>query len=181
MNIVLQLPQFHIDNVFFLDKKKNMIMDGNFTILIYSNQWFSMNGLYIESPIIPSSSSNVFQPVPRKHSSTFTTTPTRYRNNDLYIDDFDLLHFSSSTNSNLIHSLYSIEHEILQYYNIAKQCDKKMIHLLYKSVSSGIIKVYNKHGNVWGNRVIGNRIMIKISGIWESQNNIGLTYKFIRG
>ena len=51
MIISLDLPKFTLTNLFFLDTKKNMIMDGNFTKLLYSNELFVMNGLYLLFPI----------------------------------------------------------------------------------------------------------------------------------
>lgn len=51
MNIILDTKRFSLGNVNFLETKRNMIMDGNFTKLIYSNEWFSMNGIYFYSPL----------------------------------------------------------------------------------------------------------------------------------
>lgn len=51
MNIVLDIPQYNIFNLFFLEKKQNIIMDGTFTKFIYSNQHFILNSLYLYFPI----------------------------------------------------------------------------------------------------------------------------------
>ena len=51
MNISIDLPKVTLPNVYFLDKKTNIIMDGNFTKILYSNDCFTMNGLYILFPI----------------------------------------------------------------------------------------------------------------------------------
>ena len=34
-------------SIFFSDKKKNIIMDGVFSKILYSNQYFTMNGIYV--------------------------------------------------------------------------------------------------------------------------------------
>ena len=51
MNISIDIENIVLPNIYFLDKKRNIIMDGNFTKIIYSNDWFTMNGLYILFPI----------------------------------------------------------------------------------------------------------------------------------
>ena len=51
MNISIDLQKITLSNLFFLDKKSNIIMDGNFTKILYSNELFTMNGLYILFPI----------------------------------------------------------------------------------------------------------------------------------
>ena len=52
MNILaLPIDQPKSENVYFLDIKKNMLMEGIFTKMIYINEWFTMNGLYIHLPI----------------------------------------------------------------------------------------------------------------------------------
>lgn len=42
---------FRLEIFFFLDKKRNIIIDGNFTKMIYSNEYFTMNCLYFLFPI----------------------------------------------------------------------------------------------------------------------------------
>ena len=50
MNIVLHKHQFNIESINLLKKKTNTIIDGVFTKFIYSNEYFTMNGLYLEFP-----------------------------------------------------------------------------------------------------------------------------------
>jgi hypothetical protein len=51
MNISIDLQKIYLSNIYFLDKKTNVIMDGNFSKILYSNEWFTMNGLYVLFPI----------------------------------------------------------------------------------------------------------------------------------
>jgi hypothetical protein len=46
MIVTLDLSKFTLSNMYFLETKKNIIMDGNFTKLIFSNEFFVMNGIY---------------------------------------------------------------------------------------------------------------------------------------
>jgi hypothetical protein len=52
MNILLDSLNFNIHNVFFLEKKKNTVIDGSFTKLVYSTNYFTMNGLYFTLPFL---------------------------------------------------------------------------------------------------------------------------------
>ena len=52
MNIlVLPITEIIPEYIYYLDSKNNMLMDGIFTKVIYTNEWFTMNGLYINLPI----------------------------------------------------------------------------------------------------------------------------------
>ena len=52
MNILmLPLNEVTEENIYFLDSKKNILMDGTFTKLMFMNEWFTMNGIYIAFPI----------------------------------------------------------------------------------------------------------------------------------
>ena len=53
--------------------------------------------------------------------------------------------------------------------------DKTPQYKIYEQIKNGNIKMFNDIGN----KSICSFIL-KISGIWETQNNYGLTYKFIK-
>ena len=48
---MLPLNEVNEENIYFLDSKKNILMDGTFTKLMFMNEWFTMNGIYITFPI----------------------------------------------------------------------------------------------------------------------------------
>ena len=50
MNIAYKLDQINLNNLFFMDSKKNIIMDGKFTKILYSDELLTTNGV---SLIIP--------------------------------------------------------------------------------------------------------------------------------
>lgn len=52
MNIVFDISQLKTENVFLLNKKRNTLIDGFFTKIIYSNEFISTNGIYILLPFI---------------------------------------------------------------------------------------------------------------------------------
>jgi hypothetical protein len=52
MNVIISIQDFMIENTFFLETKKNILMDGNFTKIIYSDELVTLNGIYLLFPIL---------------------------------------------------------------------------------------------------------------------------------
>ena len=46
MNVVLDLNDLHEQYICFLETKKNIVIDGYFTKILYSNDIVTMNGIY---------------------------------------------------------------------------------------------------------------------------------------
>ena len=65
-------------------------------------------------------------------------------------------------------NLLNIENLILNKYNT----QKNKIYKLAQQLDQNTIKLFNYVENY-------NKIILKISGLWEDENNYGLTYKFI--
>ena len=61
MNIILKLYKFKCENIQYLDTKKNIIMNGNFTKIIYSDNNITLNGIYIDCPFSIEQLDNSFQ------------------------------------------------------------------------------------------------------------------------
>jgi hypothetical protein len=159
MNILLYSNDFDISNIYFLDKKKNMIMDGVFTKIIYSNNCISMNGLYIDVPI-----KNIIN-----------------KNNSKNIIQFDAI-----SNKEIIQKMVDIEKQLLNYYvqyfslsyekretNIQ---NKTIIYNLKNQIQNGSIKYYKEYEYYSQKPCL---FYIKFSGIWENQTEIGITFKLI--
>lgn len=155
MNIVANVNQISIFNLFFSEKKKNIIVDGSFTKVIYSNNMFSMNGLYIYLPL-----------------SNFSLNES---NNNTFI------HFNPYHKSNayLNQELTKLEYHILDYYRKNNKSTKKIANVLSKQLYSGSMKLY-KENKCSINKNAGDlKLIIKISGIWETNTEIGLAIKLL--
>lgn len=80
--------------------------------------------------------------------------------------------FSVSSHEHLIYSLKIIEETILKKFSTE---NKKPQFKIYEQLKSGNIKIFgdaiSKQNNVF---------VLKISGIWETPQHYGLTYKFIK-
>lgn len=79
--------------------------------------------------------------------------------------------FNILNHKDTIDNLKIIEEEILKKYKSHKIPSYK----IYEQLKSGYIKLYTDIGNK-----ITCSFILKISGIWETQQNYGLTYKFIK-
>lgn len=80
--------------------------------------------------------------------------------------------FSVSTHKDLINNIKNIEEDILKKYTIEEKIPQFKI---YEQLKNGNFKIFSDISN----KSVCSFIM-KISGIWETQLNYGLTYKFIK-
>lgn len=159
MNLLLHSNDFDMSNIYFLDKKTNMIMDGVFTKIIYSNNCTSMNGLYID--------------VPMKNMMN--------KNNSKNMIQLDVI-----SNKEIIQKMVDIEKQLLHYYlqyfssshekRETNVQNKTMIYNLKNQMQNGSIKYYKEHEH---HSQKPSSFYIKFSGIWENQSEIGITFKLI--
>ena len=79
--------------------------------------------------------------------------------------------FNILNHKDILDNIKFIEEEILKKYKSNKIPSFK----IYEQIKSGYIKIFSDIGNKQHCSFI-----LKISGIWETQQNFGLTYKFIK-
>jgi hypothetical protein len=80
--------------------------------------------------------------------------------------------FSVPYHKDIIDNLKIIEEDLLKKYDIP---DKIPQYKIYEQLKNGNLKIFTDVGNKNMSSFI-----LKISGIWETQYNYGLTYKFIK-
>lgn len=151
MNLLLNIHDFNLEKVFFLDKKQNIIMEGFFTKIIFSNDFVTMNGLFFDFPVKINCMNKI--------------------NNNL-----NILHFHHD-NKEFIQSLYIIEKRLLDYYVHFYGINKSPAHNLKNQLQCGSVKFYKE--DCLTDKYRSPLFYIKISGIWENQYNVGITYKII--
>ena len=150
MNIVLNQNDFDIENINLLKKRNNTVIEGSFTKFTYSNEFLTMNGIYLQLN---------FSNMVVKNESKFTSI---------------IFHTYDKQNIGYIQYIAGIELEILNYYNRVKNINKKQIMVLTNKLYSGNIRsTLNNYAK------INNNITVKISGVWETTNEIGLAIKLI--
>ena len=172
----LSIPASKIDaqNVFFMEKKKNVIVDGEFVKILYSTPAFEMSGLYIFAEF-----TDIFQRSKNEGVSKKTTHPHPPSYQKKYI----MFNPSTIENTYLIHLLCQIESSIIGRY-IQEHCPSKIASYTLKSqLINGIIKYHSDHRMIHlGQPSIAaekERIILKIAGIWETAIYVGITMKFI--
>jgi hypothetical protein len=173
-------PQF----IFFAEKKNNIIVSGDFIKLIYSTADFEMSGLYVVFGL----NKHVLTPrhrIPHSIStpdclvhmrSIETDAPLKYTVSfDPYLDN----------NYHVIQKLCSLEYHIIERYMVGKPRAKIASYMLKTQLMSGNIKCHSEtkrqklRNNIPGELNGIEQIILKISGIWETDTNVGITMKFI--
>jgi hypothetical protein len=191
MNILLNITDVSLDKIHFSEKKTNMIMNGFFTKIMFSNNYVTMHGLYIDLPIK--------NPMVNKV----------YSRNVLQLDIYN--------NKDIIQKLIDVENQLLQYYCLFYRVNdqdellndikhtpindlstaygsdifqqnkyekranksKSFSYNLKSQLQNGTIKYY-KDGDLYTSKPPSPpQFYIKISGIWENQYEIGITFKII--
>ena len=156
MNVILDVYVFQLNNIIFLESKRNMIMDGTFAKIIYSNQYFSLNSIYFDFTI------EILSIEKQMNKFIMKYNPNSYANNTL------------------IQELSKIEYRIIEYYKQINQINKRTNCILNKQLLTGNLKIYKDY-NLSKINKNPPQYIIKISGIWENNNEIGITYKIIEG
>lgn len=197
MNLACNISEFEIEKTTFLDIKKNIIIDGTFTKLIYSTSNVILNGIYLIFPIEIDEESYKKQdnfytkntPDCQEGSIRGSVITEHWQRGDSNFKHHSSLHsdalqvgkykFASFSilnqhNINIMKELSRIEHTIIEYAKYYYNIKKINIYSLRNQLKHGSIKIYNSMQPQCDTNTI-----IKISGIWENDQNIGITYKFI--
>lgn len=149
MNLICNLNEFNKNYIFFMETRNNMIMNGHFTKLIYSDENVTLNSIYFD----------------------FAVKYNIVKNNSNKM----IIKVNVNDNRDIFSKISFIENNILQYYSTLNNISKKPVLLLKENLLSGFLKVYKQ------NNLTNAKIYFKISGVWETSSEIGITYKFIDG
>jgi len=133
---------------------------------------------------------NYIYPKPTQHIRIGETIPVDElideitTNQSTHIKYNNYLYFYSYTPHNLflIKKITEIENRIIEYYKAFYRIHKKTSCSLSNLLNNGRIKLYKEDdGNMMLSSVICKKpkVVLKISGVWETNNEVGLTYKFV--
>ena len=208
----LSIPVYDINaqNIYFVDKKRNIIVEGDFIKIVYSTDAYEMIGLYatIDFNVTSTTTTMFDHRILKKTDQSWTQiasrNPTLNTRRMITFDPF------SKENNGLIENLCTIEREIIERY-ISEYCPSKLAtYSLRIQLMSGVIKYHSENkevergpelvndsdnsarGCVLTERIstrretgdenkakIKERCILKISGVWETATNVGITMKFI--
>jgi len=150
MYIVLNINNFDFNNIYYQEKVKNTVMDNsNFLRVSYSNELFILNGVFIHFNL-------------KLH--TIEKSFNKYK-----------CLFDINSQIDVISRLCDVETFIMNKYIISNETrNKTPIYRIKEQLNNGFLKLFN---DVNLNNV--NEFILKIYGIWETDIEYGLTYKFI--
>jgi hypothetical protein len=200
MNLCITLPKINnflnnpLENeyfLFFMERKRNIIMDGGyFTKISLSTSFFTMNGIYLNVTISQKTVDDVgsgFDLTKNKYEQSQYNTlnekanilyPTSQNTTKYYIH-FDPFTLNNRTNTE---SIMKLEETILQMYGFT--CvNKKPVYSLKTQLHNGMFKIHQllttdttttHNDHIYTSQ---NKFILKISGVWENTHNYGITYK----
>jgi hypothetical protein len=152
--IAESLTDINLNNIYILPPlKNNLIIDGLFYKILYSNDLYISNGIYINVVL-----------------NNINYNCVNY-NSYNYRVDFDV-----TKNYDIIEKIQNIETYILT--NVIDKINKnvpgsgnnkKICYKITEQFKSGEIKL-NNHTNSF---------ILKLSGVWENNNSIGVSYKIM--
>lgn len=133
MNIALSVKDLSIEDIFFLEPIKNIIINNSkFIRIIYSNNFLTLNGIYLICNI-----------------------DNKDKNNN-----HGLLLYIQSLEDNILNKFSK---DKIKNYKIREYFNNNFINTVHTKYQ----EKYTKY-------------ILKISGIWDASNNIGLTFKFLK-
>jgi len=130
MNIILKITdvidvpfskKLNIASIYFLDTRKNIIRDGDFTKILFVNPHFTMDGIFIDFPV------TLMNNYTEKNSNKSIIWYQPYHQNNILIFQY----------------LMEIEKQLIDYYIKYKGIDKKPQYSLYSQLQSGSAKIYS--------------------------------------
>ena len=151
MFLCVGVDDFNSEKILINNKTRNNIITNSFFYrLYYSDNDFISNGVVI-----------VFQ----LNDISFE----KYFNKNKLI-------FNNKQNLNIVEKLNNIEDELLQSLKIENKSRKNLIK---EQLDNGFLKIINEKYNIL-KKQDKSKIIIKISGIWESKTEYGLTFRCIK-
>jgi|UniRef100_A0A6C0IQU9 hypothetical protein len=150
MYISLNTNQYDINNVMISEKTKNNIMqNGDFYRLYYSTEDIILNGLHISFEL--------------KNISI-----------EKYFNKIKCIFENNVYNNDIVNVLKNIEKKLLARYNTI---NRTSISRIAEQLEHKYIKIFDdNYINIKKYKSI--KFVLKVSGIWSSQNEFGLTFRF---
>lgn len=150
MYISLNTNQYDINNVIISEKTKNNIMtNGDFYRLYYSTEDIILNGLHISFEL--------------KNISI-----------EKYFNKIKCIFDSNDYNNNTVFLLKNIEKKLLERYT---GINRDSVYRIGEQLENKFIKIFDDN-YISIKRYKSIKFVLKVSGIWSSQNEYGLTFRF---
>lgn len=116
MYLVLELDELNINNVFYNEKVKNTVMDNsNFSRVIYSNELFILNGIFVKFNLNLNAVEKSF---------------------NKYKCVFDI-----KTHNDIILKISTIEKNLIERHMLP---NKTMVYRISEQLNNGFLKIFNE-------------------------------------
>lgn len=177
MNIIVDISNLNLNGMFFLDKRTNVIIDGYFSRLVYSTPDFVMNGLYLKSGLYKTQ-----EPSPPigmiRQSNSYNQFSSLCLSEPKQESFRPIIQFDLKNTHNLKHilELCSLEESILNQYKELKSLDKACVYNVRNQLYTGSLKLSGPPIHSVKSEFV--KLIIKLSGVWETDTSIGITFKF---
>ena len=150
MYISLNTNQYDINNVIISEKTKNNIMtNGDFYRLYYSTEDIILIGLHISFEL--------------KNISI-----------EKYFNKIKCIFDNNDYNNNTVFLLKNIEKKLLERYT---GINRDSVYRIGEQLENKFIKIFDDN-YISIKRYKSIKFVLKVSGIWSSQNEYGLTFRF---
>lgn len=156
MSLIFKTEDYDDNELYFIEPVKNNVKTNSFfSRIVYSNDIISLKNIYF----------------------SFTLTNVSFK--DQYLKT--IIYFNESSND--LQKLYEIEKDIINKFIQYKQIYNKDINIqptycIKNQFKLNYIKIF-KNSAITDINYNSTEILIKISGIWQTDNNVGITFKFI--
>ena len=162
--LVLNIKDITAENIYFMDAKKNILMDGIFSKMIFIHPYFSINGIYIDLPITIQKTENISRDYASKQTISFLVAHHSY----------------------LLHQIELLEKNILDKY-IPFDTSLPKIYSIMQTMKLGYFRVFREASTSSSSSSSSSKMevskksefILKISGIWENAKGYGLSYKIV--
>ena len=153
MKLVASLEQYDGEYLSFCDSiKNNVVNEGTYLRLIYSTPTFTMHGVHLH----------------------FTVTPISFENHHNKCK----IKFDKHIHKELINKLKRIEEEVIAKSDIRGKIPH---YKIFEQIGYGYVKIHmdgELSAPVAHVVHAPMKMLLKISGVWETDFNYGVTYKF---
>lgn len=151
MNIAINVLNIDRRNIYFYEPVENKVMvDSEFVQCGYSNELFTLSGIYINTNFV-------------------VTRVDRYFKKHKYMLDIN-------ANNTIIDSLIKIEKMILE--NLDRPELTKIYKLKEQLIGSTLLVFEGNVAATNSNQLGDHSFILKISGVWITENSCGITFKF---
>ena len=150
--ISINIDDFDKDKIIISEKtRNNVISNSDFYRFYYSDDYFNSNGIYIN----------------------FKLTDIMA---EKYYNKIKFIFNENNNNNKVIRNIMDIERSILHKFNSVSNSSRPS-HRINEQLTNSFIKIFNEHFNSY-NHHQEVEFLLKISGLWVTQSEYGLTFRF---